>query len=173
MTFSPFLDHPFRAYRVLGFSRLRVLCCDGLFTTKVGPPEPPDNSDPYDLGRFLAAQRDTYADSLAEIQSGRKHTHWMWFVFPQIQGLGSGENVRFFAISDADCRRTSQLIPVFFQRYFEPCAYPLSAFRHGFAARACPAPIRLATARRRVVITVGPPPKPTPIDRVDYRTLPR
>jgi uncharacterized protein (DUF1810 family) len=65
-------------------------------------PEQPDNSDPYDLGRFLAAQRDTYADALAEIYAGRKRTHWMWFVFPQIQGLGSSENARFYAITGPD-----------------------------------------------------------------------
>ena len=55
-------------------------------------PELPDNSDLYDLGRFLAPQRDTYADALAEIRSRRKHTHWMWFVFPQIQSLGSPDD---------------------------------------------------------------------------------
>ena len=65
-------------------------------------PEQPDNSDPYDLGRFLAPQRDTYADALAEIRAGRKHTHWMWFVFPQIQGLGSSENARLYAITKPD-----------------------------------------------------------------------
>ena len=82
-------------------------------------PELPDNSDPYDLGRFLAAQQDTYADALAEIYAGRKRTHWMWFVFPQIQGLGSSENARFYAISNADEARAYLTHPVLGPRLLE------------------------------------------------------
>jgi len=54
------------------------------------------NSD--DLGRFEDAQNGVYASALAEIQSGRKRGHWMWFIFPQIQGLGSSDMARFYAI---------------------------------------------------------------------------
>lgn len=82
-------------------------------------PEQPDNSDPYDLGRFLAAQQDTYADALAEIRAGRKRTHWMWFVFPQIQGLGSSENARFYAITNADEARAYLAHPVLGPRLLE------------------------------------------------------
>ena len=53
------------------------------------------------LQRFLDAQQSTYQTALAEIQSGRKRSHWMWFVFPQIQGLGFSETARFYAIRDA------------------------------------------------------------------------
>jgi uncharacterized protein (DUF1810 family) len=82
-------------------------------------PEQPDNSDPYDLGRFLAAQRDTYADALAEIRAGRKRTHWMWFVFPQIQGLGSSENARIYAITGPDEARAYLAHPVLGPRLLE------------------------------------------------------
>ena len=82
-------------------------------------PEQPDNSDPYDLGRFLAAQQDTYANALAEIRAGRKRSHWMWFVFPQIQGLGSSENARFYAISNADEARAYLTHPVLGPRLLE------------------------------------------------------
>jgi uncharacterized protein (DUF1810 family) len=43
--------------------------------------------DPYDLRRFLQAQADDYDQALSEIRSGRKRTHWMWYIFPQIDGL--------------------------------------------------------------------------------------
>jgi uncharacterized protein (DUF1810 family) len=82
-------------------------------------PEQPDNSDPYDLARFLAAQRDRYAGALAEIRAGRKHTHWMWFVFPQIQGLGSSENARYYAITNADEARAYLAHPVLGPRLVE------------------------------------------------------
>jgi len=59
-------------------------------------------SDPFDLRRFVVAQEGVYADALAEIERGRKASHWMWFVFPQIKGLGSSETARRFAIRSAD-----------------------------------------------------------------------
>ncbi|SDX62402.1 DUF1810 domain-containing protein [Hymenobacter psychrophilus] len=53
------------------------------------------------LQRFLDAQKSTYETALTEIQSGRKRSHWMWFIFPQLQGLGLSETARFYAIRDA------------------------------------------------------------------------
>jgi uncharacterized protein (DUF1810 family) len=64
------------------------------------PPAPAD--DPYDLARFVQAQRDRHAQALAEIRSGRKRTHWMWFVFPQIDGLASSATARRYAIKSID-----------------------------------------------------------------------
>ena len=57
--------------------------------------------DPYDLERFVAAQDagETYEDAVAELRRGRKTSHWMWFVFPQIAGLGQSSISRRFAIS--------------------------------------------------------------------------
>jgi uncharacterized protein (DUF1810 family) len=52
------------------------------------------------LQRFLDAQQTNYATALAEIKAGRKRTHWMWFIFPQIAGLGFSETSRFYAIRD-------------------------------------------------------------------------
>ncbi len=46
------------------------------------------------LERFLIAQENTYKDSLAEMQQGRKTSHWMWFIFPQIKGLGHSETAK-------------------------------------------------------------------------------
>jgi uncharacterized protein (DUF1810 family) len=56
-------------------------------------------ADPFDLARFLDAQAGCYAAALAEIRAGRKQSHWMWFVFPQLAGLGRSEMARHYAIA--------------------------------------------------------------------------
>jgi uncharacterized protein (DUF1810 family) len=59
-----------------------------------------DADDPYDLERFVTAQDDarTYDRALDELHRGRKTTHWMWFVFPQLLGLGQSSTARHFGI---------------------------------------------------------------------------
>ena len=59
-------------------------------------------SDPYDLQRFVTAQQAVYHHVQAELRAGRKSTHWMWFVFPQIEGLGHSPTARFYAIRSLD-----------------------------------------------------------------------
>ena len=54
--------------------------------------------DPHDLDRFVQGQRDDYDRALAEIRRGRKESHWMWYIFPQFQGLGSSATSRRYAI---------------------------------------------------------------------------
>jgi uncharacterized protein (DUF1810 family) len=56
----------------------------------------------YTLQRFTEAQALNYTDALAEIKNGKKRTHWMWYVFPQIQGLGNSEYARLYAINDME-----------------------------------------------------------------------
>jgi uncharacterized protein (DUF1810 family) len=56
------------------------------------------DADPYDLARFIAAQELAIDRVRAELRAGRKVSHWMWFVFPQIAGLGRSETARFYAI---------------------------------------------------------------------------
>jgi uncharacterized protein (DUF1810 family) len=58
--------------------------------------------DPYDLDRFVQAQRDSYDRALSEIRAGWKRTHWMWFIFPQLEGLGSSPTARKYAIKSLD-----------------------------------------------------------------------
>jgi uncharacterized protein (DUF1810 family) len=53
------------------------------------------------LNRFVEAQESSYATALAEIQQGRKRSHWMWYIFPQIRGLGYSSTAQFYAIEDA------------------------------------------------------------------------
>lgn len=61
-------------------------------------------NDPYDLQRFVAAQDagGTYEQAVAELRQGRKHSHWIWFVFPQVAGLGQSPTSKRFAISSLD-----------------------------------------------------------------------
>lgn len=55
-------------------------------------------SDPYDLERFVAVQAQAYSRVVAELSDGRKRSHWMWFIFPQIGGLGFSTMAQRFAI---------------------------------------------------------------------------
>lgn len=59
-------------------------------------------ADPFNLERFVTAQERVYPQVLAELQAGRKTSHWMWFIFPQIAGLGQSQMSRAFAISARD-----------------------------------------------------------------------
>ena len=56
------------------------------------------SADPFDLARFRSAQESTYADAVQELRSGHKRSHWMWFIFPQIEGLGTSATARRFSI---------------------------------------------------------------------------
>ncbi|MGA9088566.1 MAG: DUF1810 domain-containing protein [Bradyrhizobium sp.] len=58
--------------------------------------------DPFDLQRFVDAQAPVYPRVLAELRHGRKQSHWMWFIFPQLAGLGRSPMARRFAISSRE-----------------------------------------------------------------------
>jgi uncharacterized protein (DUF1810 family) len=60
---------------------------------------PTSLNDPYNLQRFVEAQNPVFEQVCAELRAGRKSRHWMWFVFPQIKGLGNSETSRKFAIA--------------------------------------------------------------------------
>ncbi|GGG08877.1 DUF1810 domain-containing protein [Pontibacter amylolyticus] len=68
--------------------------------------------DSDSLIRFLDAQSNSYEQALSEIKSGRKRSHWMWFIFPQLQGLGYSETARFYAIKDLEEARLYLQHPV-------------------------------------------------------------
>jgi uncharacterized protein (DUF1810 family) len=59
-------------------------------------------ADPHALDRFVTAQADTYPIALAELRRGRKESHWMWFVFPQLAGLGRSPTAQHYAIGSLD-----------------------------------------------------------------------
>lgn len=60
------------------------------------------DNDPFDLNRFVEAQRDDYAEALAEIRRGRKESHWMWYIFPQFRGLGMSPTSQQYAIQSRE-----------------------------------------------------------------------
>lgn len=60
---------------------------------------PSDGPDPYDLGRFVAAQEPVYGDVVEELSRGRKASHWIWFIFPQLAGLGHSWMAERYAIT--------------------------------------------------------------------------
>lgn len=63
------------------------------------------HTDPFDLQRFMDAQQGSYTGALAELRGGRKRTHWMWYIFPQIDGLGYSSISKRYAIkSSAEAR---------------------------------------------------------------------
>lgn len=78
-------------------------------------------SDPFQLDRFVSAQEPIYAEALREIQAGEKETHWMWFVFPQVAGLGRSSTAQHYAIGSIDEARAYLAHPVLGPRLRE-CA---------------------------------------------------
>lgn len=88
--------------------------------------DPGGQNDPFDLNRFVHAQQPLYNAVLAELKSGRKRTHWMWFVFPQVDGLGHSPMSKQYAIrSEAEARQYLDH-PVLGQRLIE-CAEAILA----------------------------------------------
>lgn len=72
-----------------------------------------------DLERFLAAQADTYQQALAEVKAGRKTSHWIWWIFPQMKGLGRSERSWYYGISDAEEARQYINHPILRDRLVE------------------------------------------------------
>lgn len=75
----------------------------------------------YDLERFVAAQQEVYASALAELRGGRKRTHWMWFIFPQVIGLGFSATSKRYAIKSREEARCYLVHPILGARLRE-CA---------------------------------------------------
>jgi uncharacterized protein (DUF1810 family) len=80
----------------------------------------------HDLDRFLAAQQGAYAGALEELRQGRKTGHWIWFVFPQLAGLGRSELSRYYAITSLDEARAYLVHPVLGTRLRECAAAVLA-----------------------------------------------
>ena len=69
-------------------------------------------SGPFDLQRFVDAQSEWFETALGELAAGAKRSHWMWFIFPQIAGLGTSATARFYAIGSLDEARAYLAHPV-------------------------------------------------------------
>ncbi len=86
------------------------------------------NEDPYDLQRFINAQESTYERALTELRSGQKRSHWMWFIFPQIEGLGQSPTSKYYAIRSAAEARAYLAHPLLGARLRE-CTEAVLAFQ--------------------------------------------
>jgi len=81
--------------------------------------------DPFDLARFVQAQEDDYLTALSEIKAGRKESHWMWYIFPQIAGLGFSSMSHHYAIKSRAEAQAYLAHPVLGPRLFECVAATL------------------------------------------------
>jgi uncharacterized protein (DUF1810 family) len=86
----------------------------------------PRDSMSHDLERFVSAQAEVYGRALDEVRRGRKTSHWMWFVFPQIAGLGYSPTSQYYAIASLDEARAYLQHPVLGARLRE-CARAVAA----------------------------------------------
>jgi uncharacterized protein (DUF1810 family) len=84
-------------------------------------------SDPFDLARFVAAQDVDYPTALAELRRGRKTSHWMWFVFPQLRGLGRSATAQYYGIASLAEARAYLAHDVLGRRLHEASAALLDA----------------------------------------------
>ncbi len=87
---------------------------------------PPQSHDAA-LVRFVEAQSNSFATALAELRSGRKQSHWMWYVFPQIAGLGRSPTAIFYAIADAGEARAYLAHPLLGPRLIDAVAAAIAA----------------------------------------------
>ena len=71
-----------------------------------------DCGDPFDLNRFITAQEGVYDRALAELRDGLKRSHWMWYIFPQIEGLGHSPTTRLYSIKSLEEARQYLAHPV-------------------------------------------------------------
>lgn len=82
----------------LGGNSFKNLCSPPLFKSRINN----SMTDQFYFQRYLVAQDEDYLLALKEIKSGHKESHWMWYIFPQIKGLGHSHNSRFYAILSKD-----------------------------------------------------------------------
>jgi uncharacterized protein (DUF1810 family) len=85
-------------------------------------------ADPFNLQRFMDAQASLYATALAELRAGEKRSHWMWFIFPQLRGLGSSRNAEIYGIASLAEARAYLAHPVLGERLRE-CVRAMLALR--------------------------------------------
>ena len=82
--------------------------------------------DQYNLNRFIEAQMAIYEGAMLELARGRKDSHWVWYIFPQIEGLGNSETIKLYAIKSLEEGRAYLKHPVLGQRLIKACEILLS-----------------------------------------------
>jgi uncharacterized protein (DUF1810 family) len=89
-------------------------------------PSSGNDRDPFDLERFVRAQATNYQEALAEIRGGEKVSHWMWYVYPQLAGLGFSSTARFYGLKGAAEARAYLAHPILGPRLRECCEAALA-----------------------------------------------
>jgi uncharacterized protein (DUF1810 family) len=114
-------------------------------------------ADPFALQRFVRAQAGVYEEALAELRGGRKRTHWMWFIFPQIQGLGYSATSRHYAIKSLAEAREYLRHPVLGPR-LQACAEAVLAVegKSASAIFSYPDDLKLHSSMTLFAATAGP-----------------
>jgi uncharacterized protein (DUF1810 family) len=103
--------------------------------------------DPFNFNRFVDAQAGIYERVLAELHQGQKQSHWMWFIFPQIDGLGRSSTARFYAIKNAQEAKAYLAHPVLGPRLIECCQALLqSTGRSASEIFGCPDDLNLCSS---------------------------
>ena len=98
--------------------------------------------DPFNLGRFVEAQAGgMFEQALAELEAGRKQSHWMWFIFPQHRGLGRSATAKYYGLSGVDEARAYADHPVLGLRLRSCCAAILPHFESGISAESILGPV--------------------------------
>ena len=77
--------------------------------------------DQYNLNRFIEAQMVTYEGAMLELARGRKDSHWVWYIFPQIEGLGNSDTIKLYAIKSLEEGRAYLKHPVLGPRLIKAC----------------------------------------------------
>ena len=82
--------------------------------------------DQYNLNRFIEAQMAIYEGAMLELARGRKDSHWVWYIFPQIEGLGNSDTIKLYAIKSLEEGRAYLKHPVLGPRLIKACEILLS-----------------------------------------------
>jgi uncharacterized protein (DUF1810 family) len=85
-----------------------------------------ESNDRFNLTRFIAAQEHAYDTALAEVTQGRKRSHWMWYIFPQLRGLGFSPTAQLYGISGSEEARAYLAHPVLGPRLIAICEAALA-----------------------------------------------
>ena len=117
-----------------------------------------------DLERFVAAQAPVYAQALTELKLGRKASHWMWFVFPQLAGLGRSPTARYYGIASADEARAYLAHPLLGPRLRESSEALLA--HRGRSAESILGPVDALKLRSSMTLFEAAAEEPGPFARV-------
>lgn len=119
------------------------------------------------LDRFVEAQQDSHDTALSELQQGRKQSHWMWFIFPQLRGLGQSAMSQRYGIANLDEAKRYLVHPVLGPRLIRSAEAVLA--HHGLSAEAIFGPVDAAKLRSSATLFAAVPGAPDVFDRILQR----